>query len=44
MTRSTILPGIELGECIAVAAHSVVTKSFKGYELIGGIPHEQYEA
>lgn len=38
MTRSTILPGVKLGEGIAVAAHSLVKDNFESYTLIGGVP------
>jgi len=35
---SIILPGITLGNNIIVAAGSVVTKSFDGNQIIGGVP------
>jgi acetyltransferase-like isoleucine patch superfamily enzyme len=38
MTRSTILPGANLGKGVAVAAHSLVKDSFEDYSLIGGVP------
>jgi acetyltransferase-like isoleucine patch superfamily enzyme len=38
MTRSTILPGVNLGEGVAVAAHSLVKDSFESHMLIGGVP------
>jgi len=38
MARSTILPGVRLGREAAVAAHSLVKKSFKSSVLIGGVP------
>ncbi len=37
-TASTILPGADLGEGCAVAAHSLVTKSFEPFKLVGGAP------
>ena len=38
MTRSTILPGVKLGNNVAVAAHSLVKGIFGENLLIGGIP------
>ena len=35
---SIILPGVELGEHVIVAAGSVVTKSFPSNSIIGGVP------
>jgi len=37
-TASTILPGVHLEMGCAVAAHSLVTKSFDQLKLIGGFP------
>ncbi|MCA1751382.1 MAG: hypothetical protein ABR572_08420 [Cryomorphaceae bacterium] len=37
-TGSTILPGVHLDTGCAVAAHSLVTKSFEPLKLVGGIP------
>jgi acetyltransferase-like isoleucine patch superfamily enzyme len=34
----TILDGVKIGENTIIAAGSVVTKSFDGYNLIGGVP------
>lgn len=36
--KVTILPGVILGDNVTVAANSVVTKSFPGNVVIGGIP------
>ena len=36
--RSIILPGVELGDHVFVAAGSVVTKSFPSHCMIGGNP------
>jgi acetyltransferase-like isoleucine patch superfamily enzyme len=37
-TGSTILPGVELAEGTAVAAHALVTKSTEPFTLVGGVP------
>ncbi|GAA4018286.1 dTDP-4-amino-4,6-dideoxy-D-glucose acetyltransferase VioB [Hymenobacter fastidiosus] len=37
-TGSTILPGVELAEGTAVAAHSLVTRSTAPFTLVGGVP------
>jgi len=36
--RSIIMPGITLNEGVVVGAGSVVTKSFKRFSIIGGVP------
>lgn len=36
--RSTILPGVEIGECSIVSAGSVVEKSVPDYTLVKGVP------
>lgn len=36
--NSCILPGVELGKKCVVAAGAVVTKSFEGMSVIGGVP------
>lgn len=36
--NSIILPGVELGDNVIVAAGAVVTKSFPGNVIIGGVP------
>lgn len=36
--KSTILPGVTIGECSVVAAGSVVTKDVPAYSLVAGIP------
>lgn len=36
--NSIILPGVEIGENTIIAAGSVVTKSFRGNSVIGGVP------
>ena len=36
--RSTILPGVTIGEGAVVAANSVVTKDVAPYTVVGGIP------
>lgn len=36
--NSLILPGVEIGDNTVIAAGSVVTKSFKGNVVIGGVP------
>lgn len=33
-----ILPGVRLGDHVVVAAGAVVTKSFEGNQLVGGVP------
>jgi acetyltransferase-like isoleucine patch superfamily enzyme len=37
-TRSTILPGVTLGEGAIVAAGAVVTKDVPAYAIVGGVP------
>lgn len=37
-TNSTVLPGVTLEKGCAVAAHSLVTKSFEAFKLVGGVP------
>lgn len=37
-TRTTILPGVTIGEGAVVAAGAVVTKSVDAYTIVGGIP------
>lgn len=37
-TSATILPGVHLDTGCAVAAHSLVTKSFEPMKLVGGVP------
>ncbi|MDX8047128.1 acyltransferase [Gracilibacillus sp. S3-1-1] len=36
--NSIILPGVEIGDNTVIAAGSVVTKSFTGNSIIGGVP------
>jgi len=36
--NSVILPGVELGDNVIVAAGAVVTKSFSNNLVIGGVP------
>lgn len=36
--RSTILRGVEIGECAVVAAGAVVIKSVEPYRVYGGVP------
>lgn len=36
--ESTIMPGVKIGDGSIVAAHSVVTKDFPPYSVIGGNP------
>ena len=37
-TRSTILPGVTIGQFCVIAANSVVTKDVKDNEVVGGNP------
>jgi len=37
-SRSTILPGVEIGEGAVVAAGAVVTKNVDPYSIVGGVP------
>lgn len=37
-TNSTVLPGVELGEGVAVGAHSLVTKSCEAWGIYVGVP------
>ncbi len=37
-TASTILPGVSLGQGCAVSAHSLVSRSFAPFKLLGGVP------
>jgi acetyltransferase-like isoleucine patch superfamily enzyme len=37
-TNSVILPGVELGDNVIVAAGAVVTKSFPSDVIVGGVP------
>ncbi|KPH21192.1 acyltransferase [Rhodococcus sp. D-46] len=37
-TRSTILPGVNIGEGAVVAAGAVVTRDVGDYEVVGGVP------
>ena len=37
-TNSTVLPGVELGEGVAVGAHSLVTKSCDPWGIYVGVP------
>lgn len=37
-SRSTILPGVEVGEGAVVAAGAVVTRSVKPYSIVAGVP------
>ncbi|WP_203225478.1 acyltransferase [Williamsia herbipolensis] len=37
-SRTTILPGIEIGEGAVVAAGAVVSKNVEPYTIVGGIP------
>lgn len=36
--RSTVLPGVTVGEGAVVAAHAVVTKDVEPYTMVGGVP------
>jgi len=36
--NAVILPGINIGECVVVAAGSVVTRNVDAYSLVGGVP------
>jgi acetyltransferase-like isoleucine patch superfamily enzyme len=36
--RSCIMPGVSLGPHCIVGANAVVTKSFEGYVMLGGVP------
>lgn len=36
--RTSILPGVELGDHCIVGAHSVVTHSFPAYSMVAGVP------
>lgn len=36
--KVTILPGVEIGDYAIIGAHSLVTKSVKEFEIVGGIP------
>ncbi len=37
-SNSTVLPGVTLEKGCAVSAHSLVTKSFNAFKLVGGVP------
>lgn len=37
-TNATVLPGVTLEKGCAVSAHSLVTKSFDAFKLVGGVP------
>jgi acetyltransferase-like isoleucine patch superfamily enzyme len=37
-SRTTILPGVTIGQGAVVAAGAVVTKSVATYEIVGGVP------
>lgn len=37
-SRTTILPGVTIGEGAVVAAGAVVTKSIAPYDIVGGVP------
>jgi len=36
--KVTILPGVEVGDYAVIAAHAVVTKNVKPFEVVGGVP------
>lgn len=36
--KVTILPGVQVGDYAVIAAHAVVTKNVKPFEVVGGIP------
>lgn len=41
---AVLLPGVELGNCVQVAAGAVVTRSFPANVVIGGVPARQIGA
>ena len=43
-TGATILPGVELGECVQVGAGAVVTRSFPSYSIVAGVPAKRLDS